>query len=213
MKKVLLVFFLLLNGYVFIIEYSWYRGSTLSSGDVSHLQVTPSAERRLLDSCDHFRGREDCSTLYEYDVTWRAGGNTWTWHVEKARTPPGAQICMNVVASRPDVAKPCDNWFFIKSRIPPLLAVWGVLAFIALTWLIHRVAVSRRSGEGKRLYRVCTTRRELLLETDDLSEAQRFIGNQYRVCATFRSQEILRQGHKKTRVECISWHVRRKKGP
>ena len=212
MKKVLFVLFLILNGYVFITEYAWYRDAAISTADVSHLQVTPSAERRMRDTCDHFRGREDCSTLYAWDVTWQAGGKSWRWHVDKARKAPGAQICMNVVQGRPEVAKPCANWFFIDSRIPALLMGWGILAFITLTWLIQRFVVARQTRARKLIYRICTTRRQLLLETDDIDEAKQFIGDQYRVCATFRTQEILRHGRKKTPVECVTWHVRRKKG-
>ena len=213
MKKVLFVLFLLLNAYVVITESAWYRDSVIASGTVSRLHITSSAERRMLDRCDHFRGRTDCSTLYDYDVTWRAKGRDWTWHVDKARIAPDTQICMNVVAGEPALAKPCGDWFFIQSRIPALIMMWAIVAFIALTVLIHRFAVSRRAKRRKFIYRVCTPRRELLLETENAEEAERFIGSRYRVCATFRTQETRRQGRRKIRGECIRWHVRPKKGP
>ncbi|WP_437888896.1 hypothetical protein [Phytobacter sp. V91] len=214
MKSVLFVLFLILNGYVLITEFHYYRGSVTTTGEVTNLHVTSSSERRLYNTCTRFRGREDCSTLYAYDVTWLAEGKSWHWHAEKERTAPGVQICMQVVQGNPRIAKPCASFFFINSRIPFLMMIWGILVFIAITYLIYRISVSlKRKRASLLMYRVCTTRRQQLLETDDPDEIRQFIGTQYRVCNTTRSSEILRRGRKKIRVECITYHVRIRKGP
>ncbi|MGK9173042.1 hypothetical protein KXR87_07400 [Yokenella regensburgei] len=209
--KALFILFLVLNGYVFWSEYPWYRTSTVSMARVSGLQVTSSAERQWYDTCTYFRGRKDCSAQYAYDVSWRAGAKTWHWHVDKARLPPDALLCMHVVQNRPAIAKPCDDLFFIPSRIPALIMAWAILAFVSFTWLIHRFARRRRAQ--RLIFRVCTPKRQLLLETEDGDEAQRFIGDRYRVCATFRTCERVRSGRKMCRVDCITYHVRQKKGP
>lgn len=213
MKKIIFVFWSLFSGYVLVTEYQYYRDSTVTTGVVSAIRYTSSGERRTSDTCTSFRGRTDCSALYEYDITWWEGNKSYIYHVEKEHTPPSKTICMNIVQGRPGIGKPCNSFFFNTSWVPFLIATWFIIAFISFTLLVHRKLHPELSKRPARtLYRVYNKKRHLVLETLDQQEALTFISNGYRISATVRHREIVGSGCKRSVIDCVTYFVRVRKG-
>ncbi|WP_312946546.1 hypothetical protein [Superficieibacter sp.] len=222
LKKPLAVFYVLLmifTGYAVVMEYHYHRQSITTTADVSAIRYTSSAERRMTDTCNHFRGRTNCAALYDYDLTWRVGDKTWTYHVKDKRVPPGSVMCMNVVKDKPAVAKPCENIFFNVSPLPVVIAIWAISAFIFLTLLLYRFKQRRMAvPSAVNLYRVYNTSRQLLLETEKREEALQFISRGYRIRKHVKTTEHITSGRGNNPINCMHYYVRprkarRKMGP
>ncbi|POP44907.1 hypothetical protein CHU32_13555 [Superficieibacter electus] len=213
--KTLLVLLLLFTGYTVFTEYQYYRDAQITTGVVSNVDYTSSLERRITDTCNHFRGREDCSALYDYDVTWRAQNKDYIYHAEDEREEPAAQVCVNIVSQHPDIGKPCKNIFFNASRLPALITLWGILIFIGLTMLLYRFKQRRTSfscGAGE-LYRIYNNSHHLLFETRSQQEAMEFIERgHYRLHSNHKTSVPIGSGHNKALVDCINYTVRSRKG-
>lgn len=209
MKKIVFVFWLLLSGYVLVTEYQHYRDSTVTTGVVSAIRYTSSAERRTSDTCTSFRGRTDCSALYEYDITWWVGTKPYIYHVEKEHTQPSKTICINIVQGQPGIGKPCDYFFFNTSWLSGLITMWASVAFISFTLFVYRKRHPDFSKlPAQALYRVYNKKRTLVLETPDEQEALKFINSGYRISATDRHREITGSGCKRGVIDCTTFFVR-----
>lgn len=209
------LFFMLLlivSGYYLLTEYQYYHQSSTVFGTVVNTRTVSSAERRLADACTTFRGREDCSALFEYDITWLSGGHSYRYHVAKAWSPPADRLCMNIVQGKPAIAKPCDALFFNVSRLPGLIAIWVIVAFITLTLFLYRkrYAISRQ-WPAQTLYRIYHRRHRLMLETPDEQEALKFINSGYRISETFHHQKVVGSGRQRRVIHYIIYLVRGKK--
>lgn len=73
-KSLFFMLLIIVSGYYLLTEYQYYHQSSTVFGTVVNTRTVSSAERRLADACTTFHGREDCSALFEYDITWRSGG-------------------------------------------------------------------------------------------------------------------------------------------
>lgn len=215
LKTLSLALLLMFSGYIVFSEYQYYRHSTITTGTVSNLRYTSSLERRLTDTCNHFRGREDCSALYDYDVTWRAQNKEYVYHAEKEREQPAAHVCVDIVPQQPGVGKPCHHIFFNVSRLPGLITLWGILGFIGLTMLLYRFKQRRTPlpYAAAELYRIYNNAHHLLFETRSQQEAIAFIERgRYRLHRNHKTSVPIGSGGKKAYVDCMNYTVRSRKG-
>ncbi|WP_194206603.1 hypothetical protein [Superficieibacter sp. 1612_C1] len=217
LKKTFLILLLMFtgySGYTVFTEYQYHRHSTTVDGIVSNVRYISSAERRMTDTCTHFRGREDCSALYDYDITWRSQNKDYVYHAEDEREKPSAVECVNVVPEKPQIGKPCKNIFFNVSRLPGVITVWAILGFIFLIVLLHKFKQRRFPGPEKpQLYRIYNKSLHLLFETSDAEDAMRFIRKgHYRLRASNTTLEAVVSGGKKVMIKCANYHVRSRKG-
>lgn len=214
LKKTFLILLLMFTGYTVFTEYQYHRHSTTVDGIVSNVRYVSSAERRMTDTCTHFRGKEDCSALYDYDVTWRSQNKNYVYHAEGERQAPATVICVNVVPENPQIGKPCKNIFFNVSRLPGVIAVWAILGFIFLIVLLYKFKQRRFPGPEKpQLYRIYNKSLHLLFETSDAEDAMRFIRKgHYRLHASNSAIDVAESDGKKVKIKCVNYHVRSRKG-
>lgn len=211
-KSLFFILLVIVSGYHLLTEYQYYHQSSAVFGTVANIRTVSSAERRLTDACTTFRGREDCSALFEYDITWPSGGRTYLYHVAKAWSPPADRLCMNIVQGKPAIAKPCDALFFNVSRLPGLIAIWVIVAFIALTLFLYRKRYPNyRQRPAQTLYRIYHQKHRLMLETPDEQEALTFINRGYRVSKTFHHQQVVGAGGQRRLIHYTIYLVRGKK--
>lgn len=214
LKKTFLILLLMFTGYTVFTEYQYHRNSTTVDGIVSNVRYVSSAERRMTDTCTHFRGREDCSALYDYDITWHSQNKGYVYRAEDEREKPSLVECVNVVPEKPQIGKPCKNIFFNVSRLPGVITVWAILGFIFLIVLLHKFKQRRFPGPEKpQLYRIYNKSLHLLFETSHAEDAMRFIRKgHYRLRASNSTIEAVESDGKKVMIKCANYHVRSRKG-
>lgn len=206
-------FLLIYTVYAVAMEYHYHRTSLPMLAKVSAVHSISSVERRMIDTCHYLRGgRVDCSTLYDYDLTWRVNDKTWVYHVEDKRVEPNGAMCVNVVKDKPAIGKPCENIFFNASHLPVLIAIWAISAIIFLVVLGYQLKMRRMSSHSASgLYRIYTISRQLLLETNNWQEAMQFVSGKYLLRSTKKSVEEIYIGGKKQKIGCVSYYVRPRK--
>lgn len=214
LKNAFFILLLMFTGYTVFTEYQYHRHSTTVDGVVSNVRYISSAERRITDTCTHFRGREDCAALYNYDITWHSQNRSYVYHAEDEREAPATVVCVNVVQQDPQIGKPCKNVFFNVSRLPGVITVWAVLGFIFLTVLLHKFKQRRfHIPADPQLYRIYNTSHHLLFETHLAEEAMQFIQKgRYRLRASNSTIEAVGTGSEKGMLKCANYYVRSRKG-
>ncbi|WES66574.1 hypothetical protein [Superficieibacter sp. HKU1] len=214
LKKIFLILWLMFTGYSVFTEYQHHHHARIATGIVSNVVYTSSAERRMTDTCTHFRGREDCSARYDYDITWYSQNKDYVYHADDEREKPSAVECVHVVPENPQIGKPCKNIFFNDSHLPAVITVWAVLGFIFLTMLMLKFKQRRFSvPEEPQLYRVYNKSFHLLFETRLAEDAMQFIRKgHYRLRASNTTLEAVVSGGKKAMIKCANYHVRSRKG-
>lgn len=207
-------FLLMYTGYAVVMEYHYHRYSFITLAEVSAVHSISSVERRMTDTCHYLRdGRIDCSTLYDYDLTWRVNDETWVYHAEGKRVEPNAAMCVNVVKDKPTIGKPCENIFYNVSHLPVLITIWAISAFIFLVVIGYQLKLRRMSPHPTPgLYRIYTISDQLLLETKSWQEAMPFISGKYLLRSTRKTVEEIIIDGKKKKVGCVSYYVRSRKG-
>lgn len=212
-KCLFFMLLIILSGYSVLTEYQYHHQSLTIFGTAVNIRTVSSEERRMTDTCTTFRGREDCAALFAYDISWQDSGRSYRYHVAKAWSPPADRICMNVVQGKPAIAKPCDAYFFNPSRLPALIAIWAIVAFIALTLFLYRKRYpDYRRWPAQTLYRIYHQKHRLILETPDEQEALALIGNGFRISKTLHHRKIMGAGRQRRVIHYISYLVRGKKG-
>lgn len=208
-----LALLLLYSGYAGLTEYRYYRDSLPLPGRVSNVDVVTSEQRRMTDTCTHFRGREDCATLYHYDITWRVLNKDGIYSVTGQHKKPSTVECIDVFMPNPTVAKPCNQLFFNASHLPATIAIWAIVAFILLTLMLYRYKQRRFNPPCKpQRHRIYNHRHQLLLETNDRDEAFRFINSGYRLHSASKSVIEIAVGQERGEMECVNYSVRSRKG-
>lgn len=174
-------FLLMYTVYAVAMEYHYHRTSLPMLATVSAVHSISNVERRMTDTCHYLRGgRVDCSTLYDYDLTWRVNDETWVYHAEDKRVEPNGAMCVNVVKDKPAIGKPCENIFFNVSHLPVLIAIWAISAIIFLVVLGYQLKLRRMSSYPTAgLCRIYTLSRQLLLETKNWQEVMQFVSGKY----------------------------------
>lgn len=192
-KRILLIGFFIFSAYVLLTDYGYYHHSVHDIGIVSAVSYVSTTERKMSGDC--FSPRNTCTGLYSYDTTWWQGGKSYVLHSARELKPPSNVMCVQFVQNDPHIAKLCHHLFFNVSLIPYLIGIGSIIVFIKLTLFFYCNRYS--SLPVRETYRILNRHRQLLLETQEREEMQRFIDSCYRICHTTCEQEVIREGRKK----------------
>lgn len=193
LKHALWVALVIFSGYVVVTDYGYYHNSVHDTGIVSAVSYVSTTERKMSGDC--FSPRNTCAGLYSYDTTWWRGGKSYVFHSTRELKSPSKVMCVQFVQNDPHIAKLCHHLFFNISLIPYLIGIWSIIVFIKLTLFFYCKRYS--SLPVRETWRILNRHRQLLLETQEREEMQRFIDSCYRICHTTCEQEVIHEGRKK----------------
>lgn len=192
------------SAYVLLTDYGYNHNSVHDTGIVSAVSYISTAERKMSGDC--LSARNTCAGLYSYNTTWWQGGKPYVFHTSRESESPSKVMCVQFVENDPHIAKLCHHLFFNASFVPYLIGIWSIIVFVKLTLFLYRKRYP--SLPVRETWHILNRHRQLLLETQEREEMQRFINKGYRIYSIQQSWSIIRVKGKKIIDNCIVYLVR-----
>lgn len=170
-KYMLWLVLFIFSTYVLLTNYGYYHNSVHDTGIVSAVSYVSTTERKMSGDC--YSPRDTCAGLHSYNTIWWQGGKSYVFHTTRELKSPSKLMCVQFVQNDPHIVKLCHHLFFNVSLIPYLIGIWSIVAFMRITLFLYRKRY--QSLPVRETWRIHNRHRQLLLETQEREEMQRFI--------------------------------------